>query len=514
MKRLLTIIALCTSLVAAGEAAAATSLIAAYDHYVSGQGFEIGLVDVGTGDGIAVPAGVNTTQDEIHPGLTADGRYLVFTRMQLQPLLNGDVVPPSSRTLMMVDRTTGEAVDPMTGENLAGAGATITPGPVGTDRLAFGVRPSSSRSASAPARIVTGGRRGPRNFIQFDSDHLTSTGPVEGESASSVLDIPAATFIRRPDKLLHGYTLLRFDPGTGQAQDTRVVIEPGPSPSPSASSVTFQSAGHPALRDPDGYAAFESSSGATGGANSDIRTLLFPAQAQSSNAPSPINTGGDERMSAWGPDGLKLAFVRRVSDPPSLPLSNERLLLVFDLTPGIQTIQNPALDLGVPAPTPQLRAFHDAWGGVALAVETRPDAAKVSCTLRCFGSLNGARLGALRPVNLSPTVSATKPSGPIGPGAGGSGVGILVAKVVGKHRVLGRRVPRLKPLGRVPLGRARRGRNRFRWNGRVAGRRLRPGSYVITYRVLTRGGRIQATSRTIQFRVTRSRRIARARLLR
>jgi hypothetical protein len=506
MKRLLTITTLCISLFAAGEASAATSLIAAYDHYVSGQGFQIGLVDVGTGQSIAVPAGVNTAQDEIRPALTADGRYLVFTRMQLQPLLNGDVIPPSDRTLMMVDRTTGAAVQPMTGENLAGAGATITPGPSGEDRLAFGVRPPASRSASSPSRLVTGGRRGPNNFIQTSSDHLTIGGPVDGESSSSVLDVPAATFVRRPSKLLHGYTLLRFDPATGQTQDTRVVLEPGPSPSPSAASATFQSAGHPALRDPDGYAAFDSTSASASMAGANIRTILFPTQAQPSNAPNAINTNAPEFTPAWSPDGLKLAFLRF---PANFP---RRSLFVYDTTPGIQTVQNPGIDLGEVTPGDQLRAFHNAWGGVSLAVEQRQDAVQVTCSFRCFNPLNGSTVGTLRPVNLSPTVTTTKSTG--GVGTGGSGIGILVARVVGRHRVLGRRVPRLKPLGRVPLGRARRGRNRFRWNGRVSGRRLRPATYVITYRVLTRDGRIHATSRTIQFRVTRSRRIADTRLLR
>ena len=97
----------------AGEASATTSLIGAYDKYVSGKGFEIGLVDLGTGQNISLPTGVNTAADEIHPALTANGRFLVFTRMQLTPLLNGDVIPPSERTIVMFDRTTGQSVSPL-----------------------------------------------------------------------------------------------------------------------------------------------------------------------------------------------------------------------------------------------------------------------------------------------------------------------------------------------------------------------------------------------------------------
>jgi hypothetical protein len=115
-------------LCAPAAASAATSLIAAYDKYVPGQGFEIKLVDVGTGLEIPLPPGVNTADDEIHPAMTPGGRFLLFTRMHLAPQVNGDVVPPSSRSLMMVDRTTGEIRAPLSGEDLAGTGATITAG--------------------------------------------------------------------------------------------------------------------------------------------------------------------------------------------------------------------------------------------------------------------------------------------------------------------------------------------------------------------------------------------------
>jgi hypothetical protein len=86
----------------------AAGLVAAYDRYVSGQGFEIRLVNVSTGAAVTVPAGVNTADDELHPALSANGRFLVFTRMKLQPKLNGDIVPPALRTLQWVDRQTGQ----------------------------------------------------------------------------------------------------------------------------------------------------------------------------------------------------------------------------------------------------------------------------------------------------------------------------------------------------------------------------------------------------------------------
>jgi hypothetical protein len=85
-------------------------------------------------------------------------------------------------------------------------------------------------------------------------------------------------------------------------------------------------------------------------------------------------------------------------------------------------------------------------------------------------------------------------------------VGIFVVRVTGKRKLLGRTVPRIRPIGRVPLGATRKGRNSFRWNGKVNGRRLKRGTYLLTYRAL-HGKRIVSTSGSIRFKVTRQGRI-------
>ena len=67
-------------------------------------------------------------------------------------------------------------------------------------------------------------------------------------------------------------------------------------------------------------------------------------------------------------------------------------------------------------------------------------------------------------------------------GPGETAIGIFVVRVTGKRKLLGRTAPRLRVVGKVPLGPAKKGRNRKRWNGMVDGKRLRPGTYLLTYR--------------------------------
>jgi hypothetical protein len=100
-------------------------------------------------------------------------------------------------------------------------------------------------------------------------------------------------------------------------------------------------------------------------------------------------------------------------------------------------------------------------------------------------------------VVLNPMVSTTTPK---------QTIGIFVVRVTGKRKLLGRSVPRIRQIGRVPLGKTRKGRNKFRWNGKVNGKRLKRGTYLLTYRALRRT-RIVSTSGSIRFKVTRSGRI-------
>jgi hypothetical protein len=85
----------------------------------------------------------------------------------------------------------------------------------------------------------------------------------------------------------------------------------------------------------------------------------------------------------------------------------------------------------------------------------------------------------------------------------GSGVGILVQRVVGHRRLFGRRVPALRMVGRVPLGRFKAGAGRARWDGRVGGRKLRRGTYQVTVRAVDARGHVLDLGRPRLVRISR-----------
>lgn len=72
-----------------------------------------------------------------------------------------------------------------------------------------------------------------------------------------------------------------------------------------------------------------------------------------------------------------------------------------------------------------------------------------------------------------------------------SAVGILVQRIVGHHKLFGRRVPTLRVVGHVPLGRFKAGHNHLDWNLKVDGHRLKRGTYQVTLRSLTSSKQIR-----------------------
>jgi hypothetical protein len=478
--------------------APAAGLIAAYDRYETGKGFEIGIVNAATGAAVALPAGVNTPDDELHPALSPDGRFLLFTRMKLLPKLNGDIVPPATRTVHWVDLQTAQ-----TTAVGSGSGPVITTKTAASRTLTWGITPVdvtpssfTREGALEVGRVASLGTGAPNGG---------SAGTIYASVSSRNLFIPHAATI--PNLLTEDVftpscqpchatrdarylSLAYHDPITGaltegNARLSLFGLAGGLSDQPS----TFQTlklgapgapAGHPVPRSGDGYVALD----VTTGEDVNVHSITFPGETQTTPAPAPITTAAAERLPAWSPDGLSLAFVRTDS--------GRRKLGVFDATPGLQTIVNPLVDLGPDAPTPQTRAFQSVWGGLSLARSPAAPAPVVACSPSCIAKLKRATL--TNPIPLTPAVSTSSK---------GQTIGIFVARVTGKRKLLGRSVARIRVVGRVPLGATVKGANRFRWSGEVAGKRLRPGRYLLTYRALRRN-RVLSTSRSIRFTVTKA----------
>jgi hypothetical protein len=451
--------------------APAAGLIAAYDRYEAGKGFEIGLANASTGTNLTVPAGVNTAADELHPALSVDGRYMLFERMQLLPKLNGDIVPPAERTLFMLDRQTGIITTLATG-NGAPAGPTFANR---TNRtVTWGVSPHSTTCCIQKFQAVSddntiGGSTGfPLGFLPAPAGQL--------------LDGTHAAMDSKPLTNLY-VSWISSDANTGaqlNAGTTMVGLRETGQPRADFGSADTP-VSHPAARRGDRYVAVDR----TSGGDADIQTISFPAETSLTPAPAPITTTAPERMPAWSPGGLQLGFVRTTN--------GRRQLAIFDLTPGLQTIVNPPIDLGADAPSPQTRAFQSGWGGLSLAESSALDIPVVTCSTSCVLSLQTS----LTKVALKPAVSTTTKT---------QTIGIFVVRVTGKRKLLGRTVPRIKQVGRVPLGKTRKGRNLFRWDGKVNGRRLKPGTYLLTYRALRRE-RVVSTSGSVRFTVTKDGRI-------
>jgi hypothetical protein len=181
--------------------------------------------------------------------------------------------------------------------------------------------------------------------------------------------------------------------------------------------------------------------------------------ATSQDLPAVINAkGSDEVNPAFTADGRYLGFVRR----PHVDGGHVRLF-VFDTE--TQTLLNSAgIDLG------SLQSF---------ACETNgpPWPFRGAVTLR----------EPLELIRSSVTITGTSAIVSFQL-ASSTGVGILVQRIVGHHRLFGHVAPKLRSVGRVPLGQFGRGRHKVRWSLQVNGRKLPRGTYLVTPRLVTRSG--------------------------
>jgi hypothetical protein len=219
---------------------------------------------------------------------------------------------------------------------------------------------------------------------------------------------------------------------------------------------------HPVVGSPGGSELLvydrRSVSGTTFGAGDILFSNFGSGIGPAVFLPSLINSPLDESRPAFSPDSRYLGFIRRGAD------GHERVFVFDNLT---QTLINDAgADLG-----PVIQGIRNT-GNLSLYV---------------------------RPLLKTTTLSASGLVGfdLIGP----TRIGILVQRVVGKRKVFGKMVPKLAPVGRVPLGSFRKGHGKVRWNRRVGRRRLKPGRYQVTVRAVSSRGAVLDFGRPRTFTV-------------
>jgi WD40-like Beta Propeller Repeat len=358
--------------------------------------------------------------------LSPDGKRLVFAR--------NDLASGTSR-IVMVDLVTGqsadlftafeESADPQSTPVFSEDGAKVI---TGRKLEAFG--PSSSQlPASFTETDVSNFPNGPfpHTIVRAGGPSSTSTGrtlqPSVGTGGLFAFGIFYSDHTLRP-----------------------VVVRTN-----SATSTIFDPAANlddPAISGPDGVVVFVRSAPSENQSKLVYRPLNALASAPTTALPTIVNAADRFQIHpAFSDDGRYLAFLRLRSFP-------ERLF-VFDTQ--TQLLLNPQ---GVPVDTLQASphgsgSFND--GGTVLTV------------VPVFTRTGIVGRNVLFGLNADSTV------------------GILVQRIVGTTRLLGHRAPKLRLVGRVPLGRFKRGRgiHRVRWDQRVHGTRLRSGTYLVTVRSVT-----------------------------
>ncbi len=409
---------------------------------------DLALYDVTTGARLNLPAGVNTTADELHPSITPDGHKLVFERS------NGAA---GTVRIVIVDPATGRSADlfsgfetsllPPTSPAITPDGNTVLTGRPAPPGSAFEQLLTTTDVSSFPS-VTTG-----------PFPHTTFNGAQNGGSGGQTLEPVAGAegLIAFEPRVPHlvatfGLGVLGSTGSCGLADNNADLSQPALAAGSSDVLLVVR-------RDLPGGAA----------QRGDVRFVLLNPTGQPCGRigtygalPAIVNTPRDESRPAQTPDGRYIGFIRDAAT------GHSRLFVWDSLT---QLLVNDAgIDLG--ALSGREKDLLVQRGNLSL---------RTSFVLRATG------------VALSGLVSVQLLTQ--------AGIGILVQRVVGHTRVLGRRAPRLRLIGRVPLGQFPRGRARIHWNRKVHGRRLAPGTYQITVRALARNGRVEDLGRPQQIRI-------------
>jgi hypothetical protein len=402
---------------------------------------DVGLIDVSTDTRLALPAAVNTAAEENHPSISADGRRLAFERRSASAGTDRIIVADTSTGQTMdlvnaIEATTERETSPVISAN----GAFVTTGSEGHGLFSFGL-------GDFP------------DHVSFGDSYGVSPGDEILDPTPSVLADFGIIAYRRTVPLLGGGTVGRVlvehaaDDSPPNAQP--LVVRPG------AVHVAHPAIGKLGGRRTIVYDVHPGERGNSVG-RGDIGFCINGLVASDTDPclfgrgvlPPIVSSIRNETRPAITPDGRYLGFIRDEAN------DHERLY-VFDIE--TQTLLDPnGADLGL----------VDAADKGSLSLYQKP--VLFTANLPHLGTLN---------LRLDEA----------------SAIGLLVQRVTGHHRLLGRRVPRLKRAGRIPLGRFRHGRHTIHWRPRG----LRPGRYQFTPRALTKAGRVRDLGTPRTFRIRR-----------
>jgi WD40-like Beta Propeller Repeat len=420
-------------------AAARADIIAAVG--VSGpgdDGLDIALIDTATGTHLGLPAGINTTAQELDPSITPDGKRLAFERF--------DSVTHAVR-IIVADLATGQQADLF---NAFEAGQympvnpTITPD--GTTVIT-GAASQPSGNLFVPTWIETDISGFPTGPFPHTVRQQPNLGVSEPGSTSDPSFDPSAG--------VHGITALTWHrTHSPPVADAIIVSDSGKDTPVFDNGRSIES---PAYSSAAGVLLFVRPGTVLGEFDLAYRTLsTFGAPEGTTFLVPGVNSSTSSNFSpTFTANGRYIVYGHR-------PSGGRSHLLVYDT--ATQTLLDPSgIDPG-----------GDVLGRISVFEKF---------ILKSTVFVTG----------VNPSLLFTL--------SGSSSVGILVQRIVGHHKLFGRRVPVLRKVGRVPFGAFRRGKHRVRWDLRVNGHKLRRGRYLITPRALTKKGVVRELGKPHVLRV-------------
>jgi hypothetical protein len=424
----------------AAAAPASADIFATFDTHSTNQP-HLRTVNVTTGAGVALPAGVNdTSASQVHASLSPDRRHLVFLRS-----VSGTV------RVLMVDLVTGQSADLFNGFEAAADPPNSPTFSTDGTKVLTGRRLEHLDPSKPPEMLQA-------SFTQTDVTHFPN-GPFPHQTIkTSASDSTAPGRTLQPTRF--GSSLFAFgieytggtpfgNLAVQQATGTSTIVDPA------------VALANPTVSQAAGVVVYEKRFST--GFRLVFRPLAGVATAATTELPALVNARDTSvSVPALSSDGRYLAFIRRktTGNDGSGRLfvwdTQTQLLLNSTGISDASTRSDSAIALNVPRVPIVTTVKIDTIG---LALAQPPD-----------------------PPNTKP--------------------GMIVQKIEGVTTVLGRRAPRLRLIGQVHLGVFTRSRRRsFGWNRKVNGRRLARGDYLVTGATFTRKGQIRDLATPVRVRI-------------